>query len=50
MCLSFKIPLIAGVFDFLLRGQALLVMLSEYEVFSHDSRLSFKRTTPPTVV
>jgi hypothetical protein len=40
----------AGRSGFRLKGLAFLVMLSEYEVFSHGGSLSFKRTTPPTVV
>jgi hypothetical protein len=36
----------AGRSEFGLSEQASLVMLSEYEVFSHGLSLSFKRTSP----
>ena len=38
----------AGRSEFRLNSPAFLVMLSEYEVFSHGGSLSFKRTTPHT--
>ena len=39
----------AGRSEFGLKGQALSVMLSELQIFSHGGSLSFKRTTPTVV-